>query len=112
MRKNKLLSFATSLNKDQFQLMICCIGNGPLAAELRALGIPVVTLGKETGQWGVKSLRQMQALCKSFHPDVIHCQGIPAGIRGHLMAKVEPCSRCNQDLPRSEPLEKGLVDSR
>ena len=81
---------ATSLDKEMFDAVVACGGNGPLAIKLREAGIRVITIPLLQRDINIiKEFLSLFALIKIFNreqPDIIHLNSTKIGGLGAVAA--------------------------
>jgi glycosyltransferase involved in cell wall biosynthesis len=84
--QTQMLSLIENLNKEKYEIVVCCIYDGILADELKTAGIRVFTLNKEGGIFDLKVMRKLCQLMKKEPVAIVHCHGYTAGLRGQSAA--------------------------
>jgi len=86
--ENQLLSFVRTFDRNRFEIIICCIGNGLLIESFRKENVKVIVLNKKPYAIGLYTLPKLVKVMKNKKIDIIHCRSFQAGLRGLLAAKI------------------------
>jgi glycosyltransferase involved in cell wall biosynthesis len=86
--ERQLVDLATRLPREQFEPVVCSLTDrGPMAEELDAAGVRVVTLGKRRGV-GSGTLMRMVSLLRRERPALLHTFLFSANWRGALAGRL------------------------
>ena len=86
--ETQLVSLAEHIDRQRYEMLVCCIGSGVLVANLKRIGVEVFVLNKKPGELGILPSYRMYKLFQKYRPQIVHCQGFAAGRRGHMLAKL------------------------
>jgi glycosyltransferase involved in cell wall biosynthesis len=77
------------MDQDRFALTVACLygGDGPIADEIRALGIPVLDLGM-TSKWRWDALWRLYRLLRRKRPTILHTWMFHANIPGRVLGRL------------------------
>ncbi|HRV93205.1 MAG TPA: glycosyltransferase [Anaerolineae bacterium] len=97
-----LVHLISKLDRTHFDPIVVCLydGNGPIAAEIRALNVPVIDLNMRT-RWDVTAIRRFYQLVRREKPVIIHASLFHANVIGRLvgrMAGVPLIITCRQNI--------------
>jgi len=84
----QLVHYLRAADRARFVHTVLCIGpEGPLADELRTMGIEVAVIGKYSGKLDlIGASWQLRKMLRAFNPQVVHMQGFRTGWRTRLVA--------------------------
>jgi len=84
-----LVRLLALLNRGRFDPTVACLfgGDGPVAADIRALDIPVVDLGM-TAKWRWDALWRLYRLLRQERPTILHTWMFHANIPGRLLGRL------------------------
>ena len=84
-----LTRLLTHLDRDRFTPTVACLygGDGPVADEIRALGIPVTDLGM-TAKWRVDALWRLYRLLRRKRPTILHTWMFHANLPGRVLGRL------------------------
>ncbi len=76
------------LDRKRFFPTVVCLhgGDGPVADEIRALGIPIVDLGM-TAKWRLDALRGLYLLLRRERPSILHASLFHANIAARVLGR-------------------------
>ncbi len=88
--EEQIKELAVRLDRRRYDVTVCALkGDGTIAQELRALGLPVVLLeGKGKGDMSV--LHRLYRLLRTLRPDLIHAFLGPANLGAALVGRLLP----------------------
>lgn len=97
-----LVHLISQLDRSRFEPSVVCLydGDGPIAAEIRALNVPVIDLNM-TARWDVRAIWRFYQLVRREKPVIIHASLFHANIIGRLvgrMAGVPVIITCRQNI--------------
>jgi len=84
-----LLRLLTRLDRDRFSPTVACLynGDGAVAQEIRALGIPVTDLGM-TARWRLDALWRLYRLLHRERPTILHTWMFHANVPGRVLGRL------------------------
>lgn len=87
--EGQLLELASRLDNRRFSVLVCSLkGEGPLARDMKARGVRVVTLDGR-GTWDVRVLVRLAGLLRRERPDILHAflglANLAASVVGRLL---------------------------
>ena len=79
----------TRMDRDHFTPTVACLygGDGPVADEIRALGIPITDLGM-TAKWRLDALWRLYRLLRRERPTILHTWMFHANIPGRVLGRL------------------------
>ena len=83
-----LVRFLTHLDRRRFRPTVACLygGDGPMADDVRALGIPVIDLGM-TAKWRLDALWRLYYLLCRKRPLILHASMFHANVLGRVLGR-------------------------
>ena len=84
-----LVRFLTHLDRRRFRPTVACLygGDGPMADDVRALGIPVIDLGM-TAKWRLDALWRLYYLLRRKRPLILHASMFHANVLGRVLGRL------------------------
>ena len=86
--ERQILELAAQFDRSRFDTLVCALkGDGPVAEEMRARGLRVITLGGK-GFFDVRMAWRFSKLVKEFRPHILHAFLSPANLAACVVGGV------------------------